>query len=284
MGSIGVWFAVVSLGVSATLVFGSVARVVGAAVVQVRTRHGLTGDKEWIEFLFCVDRQGIRILSMGAAASSAMAGWIVGGNAAGLIAGAAGWILPGAAIQSLRSRWRRSVEAELVSSFEGLAAGLRGGLSLLQALEQVSSESRGPLGRELRLVVREVKLGHSLEASLEVLADRVESAELDLAVAAIALARQQGGNLAERLGGMVLTLRERFRLEGKVRSLTAQARMQGRIVAAMPVCLGLVLWWMRPDLIDPMVRQPFGQGLLLVVALLDVAGLIWMGRLARVDV
>lgn len=284
MSSVGLWIAVTLVGASVSLILASTSKVFATALRRYRERYGLVANRDRVEFLFCVDRQGIRILAAGAAVLAGLAGWAIGGGALGLVAGVVGWLGPGLSIEGLRKRWRRGVEAELVSALEGLSASLRGGLSLNQALELISTESRGPLGRELRLLIREVKVGHSLEDSLEALADRVESSELDLAVAAIALARQQGGNLAELLGKVTENLRERFRLEGKVLSLTAQTRMQGRIVAAMPLCLGVLLWWMRPDLVDPMVRHPFGQLLLVVVALLETAGLFWMGRLARVDV
>lgn len=275
---------VAAIGISASLILSAGLRILVVAFRNYRERYGLKDGGDWLEFLLFVDRQGLHTLSMGTAAVLALVGALTGGMALGLLGSVLGWILPLAVVRRQRTRWRLAVEKQLVPALEGLAAALRGGLSLPQALERIAGETPGPLGKELRFLLRETKLGHSLEGSLDALAVRIESSEFDLTVAAIVLSRQQGGNLAEMLARAVDVLRERFRLEGKVLALTAQGRMQGRVVAAMPACLGAILWWMRPDLVEPMVRHPFGQLLLLTVAVLDVAGLIWMGRLVRVDV
>ena len=90
------------------------------------------------------------------------------------------------------------------------------------------------------------------------MAKRVGSDDLELVVVSTNIARQLGGNMAEMFETISSTIRERFRLEGKIDAITAQGKLQGWVVAAMPLILGLVLNYMRPDLMEPMLDHWFG--------------------------
>src|SRR5690606_16644859 len=118
---------------------------------------------------------------------------------------------------------------------------------------------QAPLSQEFGLFVKEVKLGVPLEEALVNMARRVGSDDLDLVVTSTNIARQLGGNMAEMFETISATIRERFRLEGKIDALTSQGKLQGWIVASMPLLLGMVLDKMRPDLTEPMFNHLFGM-------------------------
>lgn len=259
-------------------------RILARALASYRDRYGIRSASDVPELLHCVDDAGLRGLRISAAALAFFCGLLAGGPAGGVIFSLVGGFLPGLLVRWQRRRWRVRFESQLVPALRGIASGLQAGLSLLQALEGISRESDGPFGKESRFLLRELKLGQSFDEAFEALGSRVGSRELDLVVAAVVLSRQLGGNLGEVLEGIAGTLQERFRLEGRVASLTAQGRMQGRVVAALPLLLGAVLWWMRPDLVEPMLRHSFGHLLVAAVIVLELAGLAWIRRIVRVDV
>jgi len=98
------------------------------------------------------------------------------------------------------------------------------------------------------------------------------------------IARQLGGNMAEMFDTIAATIRERFRLEGKIKALTSQGKLQGWVVAAMPLALGLVLNWMRPDLMQPMFEHWFGYVLVGLIALMEFLGVLIIRKIVNIDV
>jgi tight adherence protein B len=113
---------------------------------------------------------------------------------------------------------------------------------------------------------------------------RVGSDDLELVVVATNIARQLGGNMAEMFETISTVIRERFRIEGKIDALTSQGKLQGWIVAAMPACLGMMLNYMRPDLMEPMMDHIFGYILVFVVAIMEVMGILIIRRIVNIDI
>ena len=148
-----------------------------------------------------------------------------------------------------------------------------------QALEGATAQSGSPLREEFGLALREIRLGAPSERALGALAQRVDSEELVLFVAATEVARQVGGNLAGAYAAVGAALRQRFRLEGKLRAMTAQGKLQGWLVGLLPLLLAGVVHRMRPDLVEPMLDHPFGWGLAATVVALEVAGWVWIRHL-----
>ena len=98
------------------------------------------------------------------------------------------------------------------------------------------------------------------------------------------LARQMGGNLAEMFETIAATVRERFRLEGRIRALTSQGKLQGIIVAALPLGVAVFLDWYRPDLLQPMFEHAYGYVLVSAIAVLQVTGFVLIRRIVAIDV
>jgi tight adherence protein B len=139
-----------------------------------------------------------------------------------------------------------------------LANGLRAGSSFLQAVELVVRESRPPMSTEFSRVIREVNLGLPFEQALENMVRRVRSDDLELMATAISIQHQVGGNLAEILDSIAYTIRERIRIKGEIRTLTAQQRLSGYVVGFLPIGLAGFLFVAAPGFMDPMFFNPPG--------------------------
>ena len=165
-----------------------------------------------------------------------------------------------------------------------MANAFKAGLTFPQAVEHVAREAAAPLGQEFGLFVKELKLGVPMEEGLVSMGRRVGSDDLELVVGATNISRQLGGNMGEMFETISNVIRERFRLEGKIDALTSQGKLQGWVVAAMPLVLGLVLNAMRPDLMQPMLEHLFGYVLVTLVAVMEVLGVLLIRRIVNIDI
>lgn len=195
-----------------------------------------------------------------------------------------GFFLPMLLIRYYRKRRIRRFNTQLVDALQAMANAFKAGLTFPQAMEHVARESQPPLNQEFGLFVKEVKLGVPLEEALVNMSARVGSDDLELVVVSTNISRQLGGNMAEMFETISATIRERFRLEGKIDALTSQGRLQGWVVAAMPAILGLVLNYMRPDLMQPMLDHLFGYILVAVIVVMEVLGIFIIRRIVAIDI
>jgi tight adherence protein B len=175
-------------------------------------------------------------------------------------------VLVGAVIGSflpdfyVKFRIRRRVRAfnnGLADMIAMIASSLRSGYSLLQAVDLVAKEGSGPIASEFRRVVQEVGLGMSTEAALANLLRRVPSDDLDLMITAINIQHEVGGNLSQILDSIAHTIRERVRIKGEIRTLTAQGRISGYVITALPVGLALFLITVNPGYMAPIFTFGF---------------------------
>jgi tight adherence protein B len=137
-----------------------------------------------------------------------------------------------------------------------LANSLRAGSSFLQGMELVTREARPPISEEFGRVVREMSLGMALQPALANLVRRVASEDLELMVTAINIQSQVGGNLATVLDAIAFTIRERIRIQGEIRTLTAMQRYSGYVIVLLPVGLAALLFVISPSYMTPMVERP----------------------------
>jgi tight adherence protein B len=132
---------------------------------------------------------------------------------------------------------------------------LRSGYSVLQGMEAIATELPPPISREFERVVQEVRLGLSLQQALANMLRRVPSEDLDLIITAVNIQREVGGNLAEILDVISHTIRERVRIKGEIRTLTAQGRLTGWIISLLPVGLAFILYTINPDYGGQMIAR-----------------------------
>jgi len=234
-------------------------------------------------FLFLDPNQILR-LNLCALLLLAAAGYWAGGVLFSALAAVAGFFSPSLLVWFYRRRRLLRFNAQLADGLQQMASALRAGFTLHQAIDQVGREGNIPLRQELGLLIKEVKLGLPLDDAMAAMAKRVGSEELDLMATSTAIARQLGGNLAELFESIAATIRERFRLEGRIAALTSQGKLQGLIVAALPLCVGLFLDAYRPDLIAPMFETAYGYVLVGAIVLLQGTGFVLIRRIVTIDV
>jgi tight adherence protein B len=170
----------------------------------------------------------------------------------GLIFGAAiGSFFPDIYVKSRAKSRVAKFNNSLADTTAMLASSLRSGYSLLQSMDLVSKEGSGPVASEFRRVVQEVGLGLSAEAALANLLRRVPSDDLDLMVTAINIQHEVGGNLSSILESIAHTIRERVRIKGEIRTLTAQGRISGYVITALPVGLAIFMTVINPGFMAP---------------------------------
>ena len=146
--------------------------------------------------------------------------------------------------------------------------GLRAGYSTTQAMEAISKELPPPINDEFRRVVQEMQIGIPMETALENLLRRIPSEDLDFVVTAINVQREVGGNLSEILDNISFTIRERIRIKGEVRVLTAQVRTSGTVLSLIPFGLTLILWFLNPDyLLSVTAGGPYCTAIIICVVL-----------------
>jgi tight adherence protein B len=151
-------------------------------------------------------------------------------------------------------------------------------------LKVVSEESPDPMGTEFRQIFDEQKFGLPLEDSLLGLADRIDMVDVRIFVTAILIQREVGGNLAEILDKISYTIRERFTLQRQIRVYTAQGRLTGYILAAMPILLGLAITALNPGYMAILFEEPMGKVLIAAAAVLQFLGFLLIRRIIDIEI
>src|SRR3954447_18879308 len=173
-----------------------------------------------------------------------------------LIGALFGFFLPRIWMGRRKSGRLKSFNKQVPDTITLIANALREGSSFLQAVELVVRESRPPISTEFGRVIREVNLGLPFEQALENMVRRVKSDDLELMATAISIQHTVGGNLAEILDSIAYTIRERIRIKGEIRTLTAQQRLSGYVVGFLPIALAGFLFVAAPNFMAPMFQNP----------------------------
>lgn len=184
----------------------------------------------------------------------------------------AAYFLPLVWVGIVSAKRKQAFNDQILDTLIMIANGLKAGYSFLQALEMVCKESLPPMSKELKRVLKENSLGMNLEDTLIALNSRVESEDWDLVTTVVLIQRQVGGNLAEVLEKIGKTIRERMRIKGDIQTKTAQAKVSGMMVAALPFGLGIMIYVLNPEFMSKLFtfKRGWFRGWFLVVA-----GLVW---------
>lgn len=205
---------------------------------------------------------------------------------AALAAGLGGLMLlaPGRLIALLRARRRARLELQLADALPDMGNAMRSGFSIVQAVEHVVENGEDPIAQEFATFLHQTRVGVPFEEALHNMDARVGSEDLTLVVLSIETARRTGGNLTEVFDNIARTIRERLRIRARVRTLTAQGRMQGIVLSLMPIGVGVALHFLEPGLFGPFLRSTTGLLVLGAVAVLLVLGALSIRRIVNIDI
>lgn len=199
------------------------------------------------------------------------------------IAGALAGILMGLGLLGLRIRRRRKkFTNQLGDMLTMVANALRAGFSFMQAFELISREMDAPMGREVQLVVNEVNLGNTLESALDNMQRRVASPDFELVVTAVLIQRQVGGDLAQILDTISDTIQDRIRMRREVMTLTAQGRLSGWVLAAVPFALSVIIYIVNPGYLKPLIESDIGHMFIIGAIIMEIIGFIIIQRIVDI--
>lgn len=203
-----------------------------------------------------------------------------------IIGGVIGFFLPRFYVKRQQTVRLNKFNDQLGDMLNLMVNGLRAGYSTMQALEAVSRELPTPISDEFHRVVQEMQIGIPMEKALDNLLRRIPSEDLDFVVTAINVQREVGGNLSEILDTISFTIRERVRIKGEIRVMTAQVRSSGTVLSLIPVFLTLALWFVSPEYIGSFFdRGPLcGWAAVVTIVGMIASGYFVMMKIADIEV
>lgn len=200
-------------------------------------------------------------------------GWVVP-------SGIAGALLPVVVLLVLRQRRISRLRSQLPEALDVMRRAMQAGQSMDSAISQVAHQCQAPLADEFRQTYEQQNLGLSFDAALRDLTVRIPVIEMQMLVMALTFHRQSGGSPVETLKNSADLLRKRQRLARRIRSLTAEGRMQAVVLALLPILAFASLTWLRPSYIRPLAEHT--QVLAGLVAM-QVLGTLWIRKIVRLE-
>lgn len=189
-----------------------------------------------------------------------------------------GWI-----VLSLRQSKRRSAfDLQLPDLIMTLSGSLRAGHSVMRAFDSAVQEFEAPMSEELSRVVNEARVGRDPESTMMEIANRMDSEDFSWIAEAILINREVGGDLAQVLDQVGETIRERAQIKGQVRALSAEGKISGYILVALPIGVGLMLAFINPAYIGQLFTHPLGILMSIVAVIMLGIGSFWMSRTIQI--
>lgn len=209
---------------------------------------------------------------------------VIPGLIFGTLAAIVGWKLPKPIVNFLYQRRIDKFNMQMVDGLGLMSNAMKSGLSVVQSLSIVVEQMPNPMSQEFNLVLSENKVGVSVEEAFDNLAKRVACEDVDMFVTSVNILKETGGNLAETFDTIVYTLRERLKVEAKIKAMTQQGYLQGMILLCIPPLLGVYFAFSEPGFMDPMFNSPAGWVILTVVIGLEICAYFTIKKIMKVDV
>lgn len=237
------------------------------------------------EFFLFIDPRKLFAVNIAVMALGATLVWLISGNfLLALPVFFALALLPRLLYAWMRQRRLRKFEEQLPDALMMLSGGLRAGVGINSAMGQLVAEAQAPLAQEFSLMLREQRLGVTLEQSLNNLNNRMPTQTTTLVVSAMRIASETGGGLAETLERTSFTIRSRLQMEGKIAALTAQGKLQAWVVGMLPIGLMAVLNKMEPEAMGMLWHTRIGWATLAVIAVFEFMGVYVIRKIIAIDV
>jgi tight adherence protein B len=195
-----------------------------------------------------------------------------------------GWSLPRIVIGMMWRRRLSKIDKQLTDALDLMSNSLKSGLNLLKIIQVVVQELKAPISQEFQLVLNQNHLGVTIDDAMLNMVERVPTEDMAMAVNAIIILRETGGDLSETFDVIANTIRERRKIEGKIKALTAQGLTQSLILFLMPFCIGLAIFWFNPTYLEPLITTNWGYLFISVMLALQLIGGIWLKKLVTIDV
>ncbi|WKY45709.1 type II secretion system F family protein [Eubacteriaceae bacterium ES2] len=199
-----------------------------------------------------------------------------------LILSGIGLMLPPLYVKKKRTKRVELFEQQLVEAIGIMSSCLKSGLTFQQALVSIAIEMPDPISEEFSRIVRELKLGSTIEDSLMRLSDKIGSQNFMMMVSAILIQRQTGGNLSEILMNISGTIKERFKIKNEIKVLTATARTSGLVVGLMPVAVILIFLVFNAEYVTVFFESSLGIGMIVAGILMEIIGYLFIRKIVNI--
>jgi tight adherence protein B len=270
-----------------------------AAMVRKKRLQNLSRLERWLESLPLMERLTVFAAQAGSEKSayrhlqqSALlallcgltVGWYTRDPLITLLLTLGAAYLPILVLMHKRRRRLQSFEEQLPDALSVVARSLKAGMPFSEALNMVSKEMKEPISKEFGQVFNELNFGGDLRSALLGLLARMPTVAVMAVVTAVLIQRETGGNLAEVVERISTLLRDRFRFQRSVRTLSAEGRGTAWVVSIMPFILAFITEMIKPGWISGLVSDPLGKELTIGAFMLMVVGIVWLKRLVNIDV
>lgn len=195
-----------------------------------------------------------------------------------------GWSIPKIAIRGLWEKRCTRFTDQMVDGLTIMSNGVKSGLSITQSMERVVANMSGPIAQEYSMVLNKIRLGMSVEDALNEMGDRIPKPDVQMFVTAINILKETGGNLAETFSTIVITIRERQKVEKKIQAMTAQGLMQAVIITLVPFVLLILFLVIDPQYVKPLFSTTLGWIALAIMLTLQVIGGVMMKKIVTIKV
>lgn len=193
-------------------------------------------------------------------------------------------VIPFYVYRRMRRQRLQRFARQLPEALSMISSALGAGASLNMALESLVREQPAPMSQEFMLLLREQRLGVDFETSLRNMERRLPIADFNMFASALRISREVGGNLGEILERLADTLRRKATMEGKIESLTAQGKMQGYVMTALPLFLGVLLYFLEPEAMSQLFTTDKGWAVLGLILVMESLGYVFIRKVTHIDV
>lgn len=197
---------------------------------------------------------------------------------------AIGFMIPSLVLRTMEKHRKKKFHYQLIDALLNIGQSLKAGLSFLQSLEVMVEEMPPPISQEFALILKENKMGKSMEESFERLNKKMDIEDLNMMTTAILVARETGGNLAQVFSHLADTIRQKHRIVNQVKTLTTQARWQSVILSFLPIIFAIFIYRINPDYFTVMINDNIGRLLLIWCVISWILGAYLLNRLGKIDV
>lgn len=271
--------------VSAAAGFAALSALALQMARRHRERFERTVDRSLRGAFLFVDPGSLHRMSMLLAIVITLVAWVLSANPiVAIVAALAAGALPGLAVARIRRRHVDAFRQQIPDLLMLIAGALRAGNGLAQALAGAAAEIAPPARQELALMLREQRLGATLAESLAGLQRRLRVEETALFASALRIGTESGGNVADALESLADATRRKLAIEGKIRALTAQGRLQAWVMTMLPAGVAALLGAFDPEAMRPLLADWRGWIVCAAVALMQVAGFLTIRRLVAIEI
>lgn len=237
------------------------------------------------EMFLDLDPQRLFLLNVGSPALLCGIALLITKSVIGALIGlAVGFAIPALIVKNLILARKSKFQSQITDGLMILSSCLKGGLSLLQSIEALVEELPSPLSQEFGLILRENKMGISLEESFENLNRRMPSEELNLLTTAILVARETGGDITLLFDRLVETIRAKIKINDNVKTLSMQGKIQGIVMSMLPIAFAILVISFQPNYFDIMLSNATGRGLMIYAVISQVMGIMMIKTFSKVNV